>query len=87
MGLQKRHGRAVDQPVRSLLSLFLAVTVHAAEITGKVVSVADGDTITVLTAAKESVKVRLHGIDGRNQNRRSAIERSRSCREWSSAEL
>jgi micrococcal nuclease len=49
--------------VRPLLFLLLAVTVHAAEITGKVVSVSDGDTITVLTAAKEQVKVRLYGID------------------------
>ncbi len=63
MGLQKRPGRAVDRSVRSLLFLFLAVTVHAAEITGKVVGITDGDTITVLTAAKESVKVRLYGID------------------------
>lgn len=46
------------------LFFVLAVTcVHAASIGGKVVGIADGDTITVLTAAKETVKVRLHGID------------------------
>ena len=33
------------------------------EITGKVVGVHDGDTITLLTAEKEQVKVRLEGID------------------------
>ena len=30
---------------------------------GKVVGVHDGDTITLLTAEKEQVKVRLEGID------------------------
>lgn len=32
-------------------------------IQGKVVSVADGDTITILTDADERIKVRLYGID------------------------
>jgi endonuclease YncB( thermonuclease family) len=32
-------------------------------IEGRVVGVADGDTITVLTTAREQVKVRLEGID------------------------
>ncbi len=41
--------------------LFAAITAHA-EITGKVVAVADGDTITVLRD-KEQVKVRLAEID------------------------
>lgn len=31
--------------------------------TGRVVSVHDGDTITILTPASEQLKVRLHGID------------------------
>lgn len=33
------------------------------EITGKVVSIAYGDTITILTAAKKQVKIRMNGID------------------------
>ena len=49
----------------SLLFLVLLCTppIFAAEtIEGKVVSVADGDTLTVLKG-KEQVKVRLHGVD------------------------
>jgi endonuclease YncB( thermonuclease family) len=49
--------------MRLLLFLLTCIAAQAASITGKVVGVSDGDTITVLTAAKESVKVRLHGID------------------------
>lgn len=50
--------------MRPLLLFLLSVTVaHAATITGKVVGVSDGDTLTVLTEAKDSVKVRLHGVD------------------------
>ena len=45
------------------LALLCAFPVFAAEsIEGKVVSVADGDTITVLKD-KEQIKVRLHGVD------------------------
>jgi endonuclease YncB( thermonuclease family) len=33
------------------------------ELTGKVVSVADGDTLTVLDADKVQHRIRLHGID------------------------
>jgi endonuclease YncB( thermonuclease family) len=44
--------------------LALAISVPAwAEFTGKVVGVADGDTITVLDAKKQQHKVRLAGID------------------------
>jgi endonuclease YncB( thermonuclease family) len=49
--------------MRVLLFLLTFTLSHAASITGKVVGVHDGDTLTVLTAAKESVKVRLYGID------------------------
>lgn len=52
--------------LRALLLLLVAAAAHAASITGKVVGVTDGDTITVLVETadkKESVKVRLWGID------------------------
>jgi endonuclease YncB( thermonuclease family) len=49
----------------SLAALLLALAVHAtaATLAGRVVSVSDGDTITVLTAQNRQVKVRLSGID------------------------
>ena len=43
--------------------LALVATCQADEIRGKVVSVADGDTITVLDAEKVQHKIRLQGID------------------------
>jgi endonuclease YncB( thermonuclease family) len=43
--------------------IWASLTVMSAEITGRVVGVSDGDTITVLVGGNESVKVRLVGID------------------------
>ena len=45
------------------LLLFLACKLNAATLQGKVVSVADGDTITVLDDNKIQHKIRLQGID------------------------
>jgi endonuclease YncB( thermonuclease family) len=48
------------------LAIFLILLVPIAvfaDITGKVVGVADGDTITVLDSSKELTKIRLYGID------------------------
>ena len=42
-----------------ILALLLGLTCHAATIDGRVVSVADGDTITVLDADKVQHKIRL----------------------------
>ncbi len=52
-------------PAFSLFVLFGACVgmVRAETVSGKVVSVADGDTVTVLTAGNRQVKVRLDGID------------------------
>jgi endonuclease YncB( thermonuclease family) len=47
----------------AILGLLLGIAVEAAQFSGKVVGVSDGDTITVLTAEKQSIKVRLYGID------------------------
>jgi endonuclease YncB( thermonuclease family) len=47
----------------AILLLALTATVHAEEIRGKVVNIADGDTITVLDSQKVQHKIRLEGID------------------------
>lgn len=49
--------------IASLLLLSLASHCQAESINGRVVRVADGDTITVLDGAKVQHKVRLAGID------------------------
>lgn len=52
--------------MRALLTAFailLGLTCQAEVISGKVVSVADGDTVTILDASKVQHKVRLAGID------------------------
>ena len=46
-----------------LLTLLLTLTASAFEFTGKVVGVADGDTITVLYQGNKQYKVRLQHID------------------------
>ena len=50
---------------KALVSLLLALAcaAHAETVTGRVVGVADGDTITVLDANKVQHKIRLAGID------------------------
>jgi endonuclease YncB( thermonuclease family) len=45
------------------LLLLLAVGAHAETLLGRVVGVADGDTITVLDADRQQHKIRLQGID------------------------
>lgn len=47
----------------STVLLLITSTIHADEIRGKVISIEDGDTITVLDAAKERHRIRLEGID------------------------
>jgi endonuclease YncB( thermonuclease family) len=46
-----------------ILLITLTTALLADELRGKVVSIADGDTITVLDADKKQHKVRLNGID------------------------
>ncbi len=45
------------------LLLLLAVGAHAETLLGRVVGVADGDTITVLNADRQQHKIRFQGID------------------------
>ena len=46
-----------------LLAALPAVAAPASNVWGRVVGVSDGDTLTILTTAKEQVKIRLAGID------------------------
>ena len=57
--------------LRSLLvlSALLVSIAHADTLTGRVVGVADGDTITVLDANRQQHKIRLQGIDAPGSQR------------------
>lgn len=46
-----------------LANPLISTILHAATLTGTVVGVSDGDTVTVLTAEKKQHKIRLLGID------------------------
>jgi endonuclease YncB( thermonuclease family) len=46
-----------------VLLLLIAVPAWAETLTGRVVAIADGDTLTLLTPGRRQVKIRLHGID------------------------
>ena len=49
--------------MRFLFLFFLVCSVQAETLTGRVVGIADGDTITVLDANRQQHKIRLSGID------------------------
>lgn len=43
--------------------LFASLISHAQTVRGKVVRVADGDTITILDSNNTQIRIRFHGID------------------------
>lgn len=45
------------------MAVLFSSVVSAATVSGRVVGVADGDTLTVLTATNQQIKVRMAGID------------------------
>lgn len=58
----------VTQPLRRtlLFALFLLLLVqpcHAAELAGRIIGIADGDTVTLLAPDNQQVRVRLASID------------------------
>ncbi len=55
--------KATIRALLILFALFLSARAQPQTITGKVVGVSDGDTITVLDDQKRQYKVRLDGID------------------------
>ena len=62
-------GRVLKQNASRILllaiSLFALITIeaYAATLTGRIVSIADGDTVTLLDASLQQHKIRLSGID------------------------
>jgi hypothetical protein len=56
------RGVGLYAAIVALWCLLAPLLVSAEQFTGKVVSISDGDTLSVLRAGK-AVKVRLHGID------------------------
>ena len=60
----------------ALFFLLFSLPAFAADITGKVVSIADGDTLTILTSDNEQVKVRVYGIDAPERTRGQAYWRA-----------
>jgi endonuclease YncB( thermonuclease family) len=46
-----------------LFVLFLAISLHAQNLSGRVIAITDGDTLKILTAGNVQYKVRLDGID------------------------
>lgn len=48
--------------IKLLVLLLVTSTASSQVVTGKVVSIADGDTITILDSSKTQCKIRLYGI-------------------------
>lgn len=49
--------------MRFLLALLIPFTVHAADLSGRIVSITDGDTVALLDSTNRQHKIRLSGID------------------------
>jgi endonuclease YncB( thermonuclease family) len=68
-------------------ALFIGIALVAASVatgakphyalTGKVVAISDGDTLTILDDSKAQHKIRLAGIDAPEKNRHLATRRAR----------
>lgn len=70
--------------VVAVVFLIASLNAHAAEITGHVISVADGDTITISDSRSQHLRIRLAGIDaperGQPFGKKSADNLSRLVR-------
>src|SRR5262245_49872803 len=62
--------KATIRALLILFALFLPVTAQQPQqtITGRVVAIADGDTLTVLDASQQRHRIRLDGIDSPESN-------------------
>ena len=66
----------MNRPLGFIAALLIACSVRAEVLTGQVVGIADGDTITVLDASRQQHKIRLAGIDA-PEKKQAFGERSR----------
>ncbi|TWP31815.1 thermonuclease family protein [Apibacter muscae] len=51
------------KPLFFLLSFLVSTFLLSQTLSGRVIKVADGDTVTILTDENEQIKIRLYGID------------------------
>ena len=65
MGLWRVLKRNASRSLLLAISLFALITTeaYAATLTGRIISIADGDTVTLLDANLQQHKIRLSGID------------------------
>src|SRR5438045_2771120 len=67
--MRQKHGWALPIAlVLAVVAVALATMAQSSELRGRVVSVADGDTITVLDASNTQHKIRFNGIDAPEHN-------------------
>lgn len=66
----------------ALFALSACLAASAAELSGRVVGVHDGDTITVLDAAKTQHKIRLAGIDAPESNQAFGGRSKQNFSKW-----
>ena len=67
-----------------ILALLFGLTCHPGTIDGRVVSVADGDTVTVLYAEMVQHKIRLSGIDAPQRDKPMATVQKKASATWRS---
>ena len=60
---QATDGKPVSKPSITISRAEIAWSAPAYDLSGRVVKVSDGDTITILDASQKQHKIRLHGID------------------------
>lgn len=81
-----QNNQAVPQPNNSPMQQASASKIHGEKVkatwTGRVVKVSDGDTVTVLNANSEEVKVRLGGIDAPEKKQAFGSVAKQALSDW-----
>jgi len=66
------------KPIFSSLLLLFSICANADELTGRVVDVSSGDSITIMDASNTELKVRLSGIDAPEKQQPFGLESKKS---------